>query len=202
MGVKVSGLAGFLGGILFVTALIVLHIAGPAIDWTRHYVSEFANGPLGWLFVSATVVHGLGNLALDFGLRRTLAPGPLRTGAVLLFAFAAAGIVVAALFRTDPGGQALTLFGLTHRVVAATAFPVELVALLLFSRAFASSPYWRRRAGWSFAGSVIAMLATAGLLMAVLVDHLPGLAERLALASFMLWELSASVALLRLEVAV
>lgn len=195
-GVRVYGLAGLLGGISFVATLVVLQVAEPPIGLTRHYISEFANGPLGWLFAGAAVAHGLGNLALDFGLRRTLAPGRLRAGAVLLFGLAAAGIVLVGLFPTDPGGDAVTLAGMAHRAVAATSFPVELVALFLFSAAFAESPDWRGLARWSFVVSAAAALATAGLLLAVLVGRAPGLTERLALGSFMWWELSASVVLM------
>ena len=195
--VNVYGLAGLLGAVVFTSSVVVLHVARPDIDWTRHYVSEFANGRLGWIFAFGAAVHGLGNVALSLGLRRSLEPGLLSAGAVLLFAAAAAGITAAALFPSDPGGSALTLTGLVHRVAAMVSFPVELIALFLFSAAFAASPHWRRHARPSLAMSAVAAVALVGLFLAVLWNRMPGLAERLALASFLLWEFGAALELAR-----
>lgn len=197
--VQLYGLAGLLGAVAFTSALVVLHVARPDIDWTRHYVSDFANGRLGWLFVLGAVAHGVGNVALSLGLCRSLAPGPLTAGAVLLFSTAASGITAAALFPTDPGGSALTVTGLVHRVAATVSFPVELIALILFSAAFAASPHWRRHTRSSLALSAIAAAAVAGLFLAVFRNRLPGLAERLALASFIVWEFGAALELVRVS---
>jgi len=46
---RVFGLAGLAGASLFA-------ISRTDIDWTRHYVSEFANERRGWVFVSGAVV--------------------------------------------------------------------------------------------------------------------------------------------------
>ena len=91
---RVYGLAGLLGAAVFTASLIVLHLTHTEVDWAQDYVSRFANGPLGWVFASSALVHGVGNLALTLGLRRSLDPGPLRAWAVALFGAAAAGIVV------------------------------------------------------------------------------------------------------------
>ena len=196
--VTAYGIAGLLGASLFVSSLILLHLTRTDIDWTRHYVSDFANGRLGSVFVFGILVHGLGNLALDLGLRRSLGPGPLRAWAVVLFGLSAAGIVVAALFPTDPFGAARTPVGLVHWVAATVSFPLELVALLLFSTAFAGNPLWQGRRGISFALATVAAVALAGLFLAVLLNKMPGLAERLALAGFLAWEFWAAVQLTRL----
>lgn len=186
------GLAGLLGALLFATALAVLHLVRTDVDWTRRYVSDFANGRLGWVFVAAAVTHGFGNLALDLGLRRSLDRSLLSTGAVVLFGLASAGIVVAALFPIDPSGQSATLAGFVHRAVATASFPLELVALFLFSAAFAGEPRWRGCRKPSFALATITAAALAGFLLAVVLNRMPGLAERLALASFLAWELWAA----------
>lgn len=195
--VNVHGLAGLLGAVAFASSLVVLHSLRPEIDWLRHYVSDFANGRLGWVFVVATALHGLGNLALDAGLRRSLEPGPLRAAAVLLFGLAASGIVVAALVPADAAGSAPTLAGRVHLLAAALSFLLEVLALFLFSAAFARNPAWHIYIGWSFTWSVVATAAVAGLFLAALWDRIPGLAERLALGSLVLWEAAASLALLR-----
>lgn len=195
--VAACGLAGLLGASLFAATLVFLHLVRPDVDWTRHYVSNFANGRLGWMFVAAAVAHGVGNFALDLGLRRSLERSPLRTWAVLLFGLAAAGIVVAALFPIDPPGRSPTLAGFVHRAAATASFPLELIALFLFTAAFAGQPRWHTGQKISFALAAIAAVALAGFFLAVLLNRLPGLAERLALASFLAWELWAARQLVR-----
>ena len=196
--VTVYALLGLLGAVVFASSLVVLHAAGADIDWMRHYVSDFVNGPLGWVFILGTAAHGLGNLALSVGLYQSLAPGRWRGRAAALLGLAATGIVIAALFPIEPEGQARSAIGLVHRAAAGGSFLLESAALMLFSAAFATSARWRRYARLSFIWSAIAAIALAGLLFAVLTNRLPGLAERLALASFWLWEIAAAVQLLQL----
>jgi len=194
---RIFGLAGLLGASVFAGSLILLHLTHTDINWTRHYVSDFTNGRLGWVFVLGAVVHGFGNLGLSLGLRQSLDPGSLRAWAFLLFGLAAAGIMVAALFPIDPVGRYPTLVGLVHRVATIATFPLELVALFLFSAAFARHPRWRRRRVTSFVLSTVAAVGLAGFLLAFVLNRMAGLAERLALASFLAWELWVSLQLAR-----
>lgn len=194
---RIFGFAGLLGASVFAGSLILLHLTRTDIDWTRHYVSDFVNGRLGWIFVVGAIAHGAGNLGLTLGLHKSLDPDPRRAGAVLLFGLAAAGFIVAALFSIDPAGRSPTPVGLVHRAVVSAIFPLELAALFLFSAAFARHPRWRRHQRPSLALATVAAVAAAGFLLAVLLNRLPGLAERLALASFLAWELWVSVQLAR-----
>lgn len=194
--VDFHGLAGLAGALTFVLVVVLLQSARTDIDWKAHYVSDFANGRWGILFVIGAMVHGLGNLALCAGLRRSLVPGRLRAGAVLLFGLAALGIMAAAVFPTDPGGGARTVAGLVHRTAASVSFLLEVIALFLFSAAFVSSPRWVRYARGSFVWAAVSTAALTGLFLAVLWNRMPGLAERAALGSFLTWEVAASIALL------
>lgn len=194
---RIYGLAGLLGVAVFTLSLIVLQLASTDVALERDYVSHFANGPLGWVFASSTLVHGVGNLALALGLRYALDPTPLRAWAVALFGMVAAGIVVAALFPIDPMGSSLTFAGLAHRAVMRVSFPLELVALVLFSAAFARHPRWRRHSGVAWALSAVAAVALTGFLLAVLLNWMPAVAERVALASFLAWEFWAAFQLAR-----
>lgn len=196
--VTVCASVGLLGAVVFASSLAMLHAVRADIDWMRHYVSDFVNGPLGWVFVVGTAAHGLGNLGLSIGLYQSLAPGRWRGRAAALLGLAATGIVIAALFPIEPEGQARSAIGLVHRAAAGGSFLLESVALYLFSTAFATSSRWRRYARLSFTWSAIAAVALAGLLLAVLTNRLPGFAERLALAIFWLWEIAAAVKLLQI----
>ena len=194
---KVYGMAGLLGAVVFTLSLTVLHVVRTEIDWSHDYVSHFVHGRLGWLFVSGAVVHGFGNVALGQGLRRSLGHGRLRTWAVLLFGIAAAGIILAGLLPIDPAGTPPTFVGRVHRTVIYVAFLGELVALFLFSVAFARDQDWQSRSGISFVLSATATIALAGFLGALLLHQMLGMAERLALTTFMVWELWVAVHLIR-----
>lgn len=151
---------GLLGAVAFVSSLLVVQaVRGDIDDWTSHYVSDFANGRLGWVFVLGTALHGIGNLALGAGLRELAGAERLGRWAALLFGLAAAGIMAAAFLPADGAGQAPTPFGLAHRAVVAASFVIELVALFAFSAAFAAMPGQRTCAGLSFVLAGLAALS-------------------------------------------
>ena len=70
-------------------------------------------------------------------------------------------------------------------------------ALFLCSIAFRGHRRWRRRSGRSFVLSAIAASALAAFLLAVLLNQMPAVAERLALATFMAWEFWAAFQLIQ-----
>jgi len=188
--VRCYGFLGLLGLVAFVSSLVVLHLnlANTSIDWMRYYVSYLANEPLGWVFVTGALVHSGGNLALTLGLRGAIQPGKRRTWAVLLFGLAAVGIFLAALFPIDTPGQALSTSGRIHRSAAGATFTLELIALFIFSAAFGHHRYWRRQRVVSLVLSVSAAVTLIVLAIAIQVDVAPGLAERVALVTFLIWE--------------
>jgi len=195
--VRRFGLLSLLGLFTFASSLIVMHAMNNDIDWLNHYVSNLANEPFGWVFVSAAFVHGLGNLALVLGLRGSLHPGRLRSWAVLLFGLAAAGILVAAVFPTDRPDQIPSLTGRVHRIAASSTFLLELTALFVFSIAFGHDDRWRRQRIISLALSVVATITMGFFIVAVLTGVAPGLAERVALVVLLAWEIWISFLLVR-----
>lgn len=120
--VAICGLAGLLGASLFAASTLLLQLVRPDVDWVRDYVSDLANGRLGWVFVYATFAHGLGNIATSVGLRASLERSRLRDWAVFVFCLAGVGIAVGAVVTTDSAGHAPTLTGLLHRSVATASF--------------------------------------------------------------------------------
>ena len=115
--VRAFGFAGLLGIAVFTASLIVLHLTRTDIDWATRYVSDFANGRLGWVLVFGTLVHGVGNLALTLGLRWSLDPGPLRAWAVFFFGLAAAGTWSRAFPSTRRTGSSTVGF-VAHPAIA------------------------------------------------------------------------------------
>ena len=195
--VRRLALLGLSGVAVFGAAIIALHLTGSGVDWTDGYVSDLANQPFGWLFMGGAFVHGWGNLALTLALRGALRPGPLRTWAVLLFGLASAGILLAALFPIEAPGQAPNVPGQIHRGAASIAFALELAALFVFSAAFRRQRAWRRWRAVSLALSAIAATAVTAFVLAIQLDIAPGLAERVALAIFLVWEIWACVQIIR-----
>ena len=193
-----AGVVGMLGVAQFSTSLVVLHVARLDIDWRHHYVSNFASGSFAWLFVSAALIHGFGNLVFGLGLGSALGPVRFRASAVALFALAAVGIVLAGVFATDPPGASPTVTGLAHSFVVSVSFPSELIALFLFSLAFARQPQWRCHGMPSFVMSAIAGAALIGLILAARLGRAPALAERVVLGCFLAWEFWAAFRLSRL----
>lgn len=188
--VRLYGLLGLLGLVTFLISLIVLHLnlTNTDIDWMRYYVSYLANEPLGWVFIAGTLVHGLGNLALAMGMHGALPPGRLRTWGVVLFALAAVGVLLAALFPIDSPDQALSTAGRIHRTAASATFSLELAALFVFSTAFGRHHYWRRQRVVSRTLAISAAVAMSMFVIALQLDVVPGLAERVALSVYLLWE--------------
>lgn len=190
---RLCGLAGIAGVFFYAFAVLWLQAATPAEpDWTRHYVSQFANGPHAWLLAAGTLSHAAGNAMLAFGLHRVSAAGWLREWAVGLFLAATAGFALTGVASVEPPGAAASLAGTVHRAAAVASFALELTALILFSVA------WRRHApGCAASTTSVALTAVAGAASAVLVASvllawLPGLWERIALVAFMAWELWAA----------
>ncbi|HED16356.1 MAG TPA: DUF998 domain-containing protein [Gammaproteobacteria bacterium] len=195
--VRRYALLGVFGLLTFVSSLFVVHLTGIDFDWMRDYVSNLANEPLGWVFIAGTFVHGWGNLALARALYGTLDQGRLRTWAISLFCLAAVGILVAALFPVDPTGQLPTTTGRIHRSAASVTFFSELGALFVFSAAFSYYPHWRNQQRVSLVMSVSAALAMVAFIIALQVDVTPGLAERVALSTLLVWEVWICYQLLR-----
>ena len=189
LDVRAFGIAGMLGVAWFAAALLLMHAAaGSGLDWTRHYVSQFANGPRGWLLALGTFGHAAGNFALGLGLHRSLRGGALRTWASGLFLLAAGGFALTGLVTVEPPGAAASFAGAVHRTSASASFVLELAALVLFSAAFARRAPGGGMARVSLALSALAAAASATLLVAILLEWRQGLAERAALAAFMAWE--------------
>jgi len=187
--VRLYGLLALAGALTFVISLATLHLMSTGLDWKGDYVSNLANGPHGWIFGFGTFIHGWGNLALALGLRGALRPGQTRSWAVLLFGLAAAGVLLTALFPTDPTGQTPSVIGQIHRTVASAAFALELAALFVFSLTFSRDRRWRRKQTVSLVLSVISAIAVTWFVIAIQLGVMPGLAERTALALLLSWEL-------------
>ena len=191
------GTVGLIGVLVFWGGQTALHVVRTDLSVVNDYVSDYANGPWGPLFTVATLLHGVGNVAIAAGLGYALGRDRATRVGIALFAAAALGLFVAAIFPTDPGDAPQTVRGLVHRVAATGSFTVELAALALLGVAFGADTAWRSYLKLSRALTVVAALMLAWLLVAIRAEWPPGLPERAALLTFTVWEFATAVLLSR-----
>jgi len=187
--VRIYGLLSLSGLAIFAISLMVVHSTITDFDWIGEYVSNLANKPLGIVFIVGTFIHGCGNLALTLGLWSALHPGRLRTWAVIFFGLAALGILLTALFTIESPGTAPGATGRIHRAVASATFIFELAALFVFTLVFSNDRRWYRQRSVSLILSAGAAVSMMMFIIAIQVNVAPGLAERTALAFFLVWEI-------------
>ena len=87
--------------ITFAVLLGALHLIQPGLDPSWRFISEYALGRAGWLMNVAFVALATSLLGAAVALARPVRTWPGRVGLVLLL-IAAAGMLLAALFPTDP----------------------------------------------------------------------------------------------------
>jgi hypothetical protein len=195
---RLFGVVGLVGALFFLVSIGSLQAMRKDLDWTTHYVSDFVNGPIGWLFVVATLVHGLGNLGLGLGLARSLRA--FRSSLASRFIVASAiGILVAAIFPTDSANEIQTWTGFVHTSAVSASFALELAAVLILATTISQVGGWKAYAPMSLALSVFAVGGLGAFVILRFAGQLPGLGERVALAAFTAWEVWASLRLIQLQ---
>ena len=192
---------GVLAGPLFVATFTVHGTALSGYDARRHPVSSLALGPHGWIQTANFVVAGClyGALAVGLGLSGGRSPRN-RLGAGLVGA-AAAGLLGAGTFTTDPVSgypsgtpDALPAYSGTpaalHDLLSLPTFLGLPAAAAVYARAFAHTG----ATGWAWysAATATAMAATVGLASAAfnqapLLVANGGLYQRAAVTTGFAW---------------
>lgn len=93
--VALAGLGGFL------VIVGALHLLEPALDPSRHVISEYANTRSGWLMSTALLCWASSLFATAVSLVWPVRPRPLDRVAAGLLVVAVVGLLVAAVFRTQ-----------------------------------------------------------------------------------------------------
>jgi hypothetical protein len=154
----ISGTAAslsFAGAATFVLLLAALHIIKPELDPSWRFISEYAIGENGWIMQLAFLSLALSYVALFMAVRSQLRTILGRIGLGLLLV-SAAGLIMAAIFTTDPittGQDAMTPEGRLHAFGGTLGFAMPFAALFV-SWSLARNQNWtpRRRALWWAAG--------------------------------------------------
>jgi hypothetical membrane protein len=115
---------------LFVALVALLHVIEPQFDPTWRFVSEYANGPYGWVMKLAFFVLAFGCAAAIAAIRPHVRTKPAAVGLFFL-ALTVVGLVMAGLFNQDPiTSTAVTREGNLHAFATMLGIPGFVLASL------------------------------------------------------------------------
>jgi hypothetical protein len=137
----------------------VLHVVSRDLAPRGSRLSQYANGPYGYLMTLAFLTLGIGMLVLAVALHeereRRHVPWSARVGV----AVAGAGMVISGIVPTDPG-SANSMRESIHSLASGLASVVLVSAALLWP----VLTRWRARAGWQPSGAGAACAVVAAVL--------------------------------------
>jgi hypothetical membrane protein len=146
--------------LLYPVAAITLHLLPTGFNPVTHELSDYANGPYGWLMTVGFLGLGLGSLLLVWIVARGHDAGLLSPATLVLLGVWGAARFLAAFFHDDLPGAVPTVHGRIHNVLAALAFFSVSVAMILASRSFRREPRWSSLSMLSLVLGVLALIAT------------------------------------------
>lgn len=191
--------AGLVAAVLAIVVTVVDGATRPAYDPWRHWVSHLSLGDRGWLGVSNLVLCGILLVAYATGLRRILAAGRSARWGTRLVLLAGIGLVVAGLFRIDPGlgyppgaVESHSVSGSVHDLAGAVVFASLTGAAALLGRALRNRLPHSAAMGYLVATVVAASFVACSVLVTldyagVLPGAPSGLLERVALFAALGW---------------
>jgi hypothetical protein len=181
-GARVLTIAGLLCSLALVA---VLHVVRADLPPVSHRLSEYANGPYGWMMTAAFFALGSGLMALGVALGAESRP---RGIAWIMSATAIlAGALLSGAFRT----------GVSHasEVVHSRASALATVAIVALALAYSKAAVGHRpRAAHDPAGAVLALIAAALAALSPLLHDTrwSGLGQRLLWIALLTWLLRAA----------
>ncbi|MGH2734616.1 MAG: DUF998 domain-containing protein [Actinomycetota bacterium] len=172
------------GLLLSATCVAILHFLRTDLEPGAHRLSEYANGPYGWMMAVAFVALGCGLVALAVALWAERGQGSIYSWTVPGAALAAGvGAIVSGAFRT----------GISHasEVVHSRASALATVALVALALLY-SLPAARRPGAVHTLGTGLALIASGLAAISPLLHETrwTGLSQRLlwiALLAWLLW---------------
>lgn len=182
-------------GILYWAAVIaLLPLLRSDLDPRIYWISEYANGPYGWVQNTAFLAASLGAAALIVGLIRTGPRSWIATTGLVFLAVLVPGLFISALFHVDARGQPETTHGLTHDLSAFANVIGGVVGQIFLAASFGDDPRWRSIRGAALIVAALSVLALANQFLSSAL-HLPwgGISNRILAGSLTLWWLLAAL---------
>lgn len=188
-----AALTSIICGAAFAALLGVLHLIEPEYDPAWRFISEYALGPSGWMMTLAFFAIA-GNLAGAAIVAATQLKGVIGRIGVFIIAVAVVGLLMAALFKTDPMTivpSEATFSGKMHVIGASLDFTP--LGALLVSFGLSRIPPWRPVRTALFITAIITIALTALFMATLPADgrfgpgvH-AGLVGRFLLLSYLGW---------------
>jgi len=194
---KQAAMVSILATAYFLAAAVGAHVVNTQYNFFSDYISDYAVGPLGWIYGSAFLASCLGCLALATSLALVVPSEALSgTGAALL---AIVGITFAVdfAFPTDilpPGAPPTTTVGAIHLVDALVGWVLFTIGAILISARLRRDVYWKT---WQPILTILAWLSVLLLVVLVVVvaskAPVGGLAEKAFILDRNIWGLTLAV---------
>jgi hypothetical protein len=124
--------------------ILLLHVLAPQYDPSWRFISEYANGPLGWLMFVAFEAMALSFAALAFALKdeaRTV----LAKAGLIFISLSALGCAVAGIFPMDPiapAPQVQTTNGNIHAIASMLGIPTLPIGAMLLTYGVTNGADW------------------------------------------------------------
>jgi hypothetical membrane protein len=154
--------AGIVGPLVFIAVFLVECATRPGYSAWRHYVSQLATGPGGWVQVVNFLVCGVLVLVFAIGLRLSIRRTRGSIGGPVLLGLFAVALLVAGIFSTDPAlgypvGAAYvhTAHGMLHGLAGLTAFTTLPAAAFVMAWHFSAEKGARRWVVYSIVVGVL-----------------------------------------------
>lgn len=129
---------------VFILLLLAAHLLKPDLAPSWHFISEYAIGPYGWVMQAAFWALAIANVATFFAIRQAMQTIGGRVGSFLFLA-GTAGLVLAAIFVTDPINtppEAQTTSGKLHNLGGGLGL-LGFIGTLVFSVRLLRHEHWK-----------------------------------------------------------
>jgi hypothetical protein len=130
---RTAALLSFAGAATFLVLLAALHFIKPDLDPSWRVISEYSIGNYGWMMVLAFLSLAVSCVSLFVAIRSQTRTIGGKIGLAFLLV-AAAGLIIAAIFTTDPitaSRDELTTHGTLHGLGAALGIGFPIAAALV-----------------------------------------------------------------------
>lgn len=170
--------AGIIGPLLFIAVFLIEGVTRPGYSAWRHYVSQLATGPGGWVQVANFLVCGTLVMVFAVALRASLRGTRGSIGGPVLLGLFALALLVAGVFSTDPAlgyppgaAQVHTVAGMIHGFAGLAAFSLLPASALVMGWHFAANPIERR---WATYSRAVAIVIIVGFIASTVASAMDG----------------------------
>jgi len=174
----VVAIAGLLSSLVCVATLHLLRTDLPPVG---HRLSEYANGPFGWVMALAFAALGCGLIALGVSLRSERPREPLAWTIPATAFLAGGGAIISGMFRTGVSD--------TSEIVHSRASAVATLALVVLCLVYSTRALRRSAARPDYVGTTLALIAATLAAISPLLHETrwTGLSQRLLWIALIAW---------------